>query len=140
MRQFRNWKPDITLTCRCQEDRQRQPFAAPSTAEIAILAFLHIRRQIGSNPAAFAVKDAAFLEVLHRSLAAFDCGGMMRVFNSILTLGLWKRNRPHRHILALWQRQEPQGEEKLAVLTRLNKFRVGFSAKKASYSVGALPL
>ena len=100
MKRLRNWKPDITSTCRCQEDPQRQPFVASSTAEVAIFAFLHIRRQIGSNPAAFAVKDSAFPEVFHGSLATLDCGRMMRVFNSILTLGLRKRNRPHTDILA----------------------------------------
>lgn len=110
MKLFRNWKRDTASTCRCQEGRRRQPCVASSTAEVAILAFLHIRGQIGSNPAAFVVKDAAFLEIFDSSLAALDRGGMMRVFNPILTLDLWKRNRLHTYMLApQGQGKEPQG-------------------------------
>jgi hypothetical protein len=90
-----NQKPDTALTCRCREGRQRQPFWVASTAEVAILAFLHIRRQISSNPATLVVKNAAFLKLFYSSLAPFDGGGMVWVFDVTLTLRSWQWNRLH---------------------------------------------
>lgn len=74
--------------------------SSSSTAEVAIAALLHIRRLIGANPAAVVVKDAAFPEGLHGRLAAPDRRSMMRVFDSILPLGVRRRKRSHTFMLS----------------------------------------
>ncbi len=46
-----SWKLDIRLICRSQEDRRPRSLSGSSTAEIAILTFLHVGGKICPNPA-----------------------------------------------------------------------------------------
>jgi hypothetical protein len=74
---------DKETTCRCREDRQPRSFWEPLTAEVAILAFLHIGGQVCANPSSLPINDALFLELADSRLPTLDRSRMVRIFRRL---------------------------------------------------------
>src|SRR5919106_1286305 len=83
------------MTCRSREDRQLRSFWEPSTAEVAILAFLHVGGQVCANPTSLAINDALFLELSDSRLPTLDRSRMVRIFRRLRIPGFRDGNRLH---------------------------------------------
>ena len=90
----------MELICRSPEDRRRLSSWGSSTAEVAILSFLHVGGKVRPSPAALAIDDALLLKLVDGCLTTFDSRSMMWVLQGFLIPGLWKWNRLHTHSLA----------------------------------------
>src|SRR5580698_10443945 len=116
-----SWKLDIRLICRSQEDRRPRSFWGSSTAEVAILTFLHVGGKVRPNPAALAIDDALLLKLADGCLTALDSRSVMRVLHGLPISGLWKWNRLHTYSLARCACLRPISSMKLdQVSSRMN--------------------